>query len=142
MQELVQVFAGELKLTEPLPLIDSDRRLTGSITVTFCLATPLPEAELADVAISYVPSGYGAGTPSTSVVVALWPGARVNELLPKLFDQPVGALAPRLIICEPHALPSLFFTETLNVALDPYSVAVPVGEAVTVGAACVQVTPP
>ena len=142
VHELVQVFTGELKLTEPLPLMASDRRFTGSITVTFCFATPLPDAALTDAAISYVPSAYGAGTPSASVVVAVWPGARVNALVPKAFDHSVGALAPRLTVCDAQELLSLFFTDTLNVAVEPYSVAVPVGEAVAVGAAATQGTAP
>jgi hypothetical protein len=50
--ELVQVFTGELKLTEPLPLIASDRRFTGSITVTFCRAVAPPDLSVADVVTS------------------------------------------------------------------------------------------
>ena len=49
VHELVQVFDGELKLTEPEPLRASDRRFTGSITVTFCFAEPLPDVALAEL---------------------------------------------------------------------------------------------
>ena len=38
----------------------------------------------------------------------------MNEPLPKAFDQPLGAVAPRLSDCEEHDELSLFLTETLN----------------------------
>jgi hypothetical protein len=66
----------------------------------------------------------------------------LNEPVPNAFDHPEGAVAPRLTVCEAQEPLSLFFTEMLNVALEPYSVAVPVGEAVTVGAAATQGTAP
>jgi hypothetical protein len=52
VHELVQVFTGELKLTEPLPLMASDRRFTGSITVTFCFAVALPDLAEAEAVTS------------------------------------------------------------------------------------------
>ena len=62
----------------------------------------------------------------------------MHELAPNVLVQPVGAVAPRPIVCEAQEPLSLFFTETLNRALEPHSVEVPVGEAVMVGAAVTQ----
>ena len=56
----------------------------------------------------------------------------------KDFDQPLGAVAARLNVSGAHPEELLFFTVTTNRVELPYSVATEVGEAVTVGADCVQ----
>ena len=93
-------------------------------------------------------SGIGLATArafaacGASVVVADCPGASVNDPWPNVVDQPAGAVAASATPWDAHEELSLFFTETLSVAVEPYTVDVPVGDAVTVGAARTHGTAP
>jgi len=80
---------------------------------------------VAEAAISYVPSAYGAGTPSASVRRRrLARSAKVNALVPKALRplaRRAGTGGSRSAMAH-ELLSSVLRQDTLNVAVEPYSV--------------------
>lgn len=144
MHEDVQALTGELNATEPLPLRDRVSRFVGSTTVTARVSAPeRPELVLrADAVTSYVPSAYGAGIATESVVCSCCPAEIVGDALPKDPDQPIGNVVARFIVSGAQPAELVFCTVTLKRAEAPYAAATPVGEADMAGVPGVHVRPP